>query len=136
MKRQRRTFSPEFKHDAAKLVLDQGYSHAEAARSLDIGETALRRWTDQLKAERSGSTPNTKALTPEQQRIQELEAQVNRLEREKSILKKATALLMSDEIKHIYESGQHTRQFDDDEQLRYAVDDIMIAFGKQMSSPA
>lgn len=43
---------------------------------------------------------------------------------------------LSDEIKHIYESGQHTRQFDDDEQLRYAVDDIMIAFGKQMSSPA
>ncbi len=35
-----------------------------------------------------------KALTPEQQKIQELEARINRLEREKSILKKATALLM------------------------------------------
>lgn len=43
---------------------------------------------------------------------------------------------LADEIKHIYESGLYTRQFDDDEQLRYAVDDIMIAFGKQMSSPA
>lgn len=38
-------------------------------------------------------------MTPEQQRIQELEARVNRLEREKTILKKATtALLMSDEL--------------------------------------
>jgi len=35
-------------------------------------------------------TPKSKALTPEQQRIQELEARCERLEREKSILKKAT----------------------------------------------
>jgi len=37
-------------------------------------------------------------MTPEQQKIQLLEARVNRLEREKTILKKATALLMSEEI--------------------------------------
>lgn len=97
-KRQRRTFSAEFKMDAASLVLDQGYSIPEAARSMDIGETALRRWVDQLKIERGGTTPTAKALTPEQQKIQELEAKISRLEREKSILKKATALLMSDEL--------------------------------------
>ena len=94
MARQRKTYSPEFKQEAASLVLDQGYSVPEASRSLDVGETAIRRWVDQLKAERDGVTPKGKALTPEQQRIQELEKQVNRLEREKSILKKATALLM------------------------------------------
>ena len=55
----------------------------------------------QLSDERGGSTPKSKALTPEQQKIQELEARVNRLEREKSILKKATALLMSDEMNNI-----------------------------------
>ena len=98
MKRQRRTFSTDFKHEAACLVLDQGYSISEACRSLDVGETALRRWVDQLKAERGGTTPSSKALTPEQQKIQELEARVQRLEREKAILKKATALLMSDEM--------------------------------------
>ena len=97
MARQRKTYSPEFKQEAASLVLDQGYSVPEASRSLDVGETAIRRWVDQLKAERDGVTPKGKALTLEQQRIQELEKQVNRLEREKSILKKATALLMSDE---------------------------------------
>ena len=97
-KRQRRTFSSEFKVDAASLVLDQGYSISEAARSLDIGDTALRRWVDQLKIERGGETPAVQALTPEQKKIQELEARINRLEREKSILKKATALLMSDEL--------------------------------------
>ena len=98
MKKQRQSFSIEFKHEAACLVLDQGYSVPEASRSLDVGETALRRWVDQLKLERGGETPKSKALTSDQRRIQELEARVNRLEREKAILKKATALLMSDEL--------------------------------------
>lgn len=100
-KRQRRTFTPEFKLEAASLVLDKGYSYAEACRSLDVGESALRRWVEQLKAERDGVTPSATALTPEQQKIQELETRVKRLEDEKRILKKATALLMSDEYKNM-----------------------------------
>ena len=101
MKKQRRSFTPEFKLEAASLVLDQGYSIAEACRSLGIGDTALRRWVDQLRAERDGETPASKAMTPEQKRIQELEARVKRLEQEKDILKKASALLMSDEFKNM-----------------------------------
>ncbi|PRD18783.1 UNVERIFIED_CONTAM: insO2 [Trichonephila clavipes] len=94
MTKQRRSFSQEFKLNSAKLILDDGYSFPEAARSLEVGETALRRWVKQLQEERGGTTPNSKALTPEQLRIQEFEAKVNRLEREKTILKKATALLI------------------------------------------
>ena len=94
----RRSFNTDFKREAANLVLKEGYSVGEASRSLDIGETALRRWIDQLEGERLGVTPKAKAFTDEQRRIQELEAQVRRLEQEKSILKKATALLMSDEM--------------------------------------
>ena len=98
MARLRRSFNTDFKREAANLVLKEGYSVAEASRSLDIGETALRRWIDQLEGERLGVTPKAKAFTDEQRRIQELESQVRRLEQEKSILKKATALLMSDEM--------------------------------------
>ncbi len=98
MAKQRRSFTAEFKLEAACLVLDQGYSIPEASCSLDVGETVLRRWVQQLQSERTGTTPISKALTPEQQKIQELEARINRLEREKDILKKATALLMADEL--------------------------------------
>ncbi len=42
MTKQRRTFSAEFKREAAGLVLDQGYSHIEASRSLAVVESALR----------------------------------------------------------------------------------------------
>ena len=65
------------------------------------GESALRRWVKQLSSERNGVTPKGKALTAEQQKIQVLEAQIKRLEQEKAILKKATALLMSDDLKHM-----------------------------------
>ncbi len=97
MTKQRRSFSAEFKREAADLVLKQNYSYIEASRSLGVGESALRRWVGQVQQERQGVTPQSKALTPEQQKIQELEARIARLEREKSILKKATALLMSED---------------------------------------
>jgi transposase len=101
MTKQRRTFSAEFKREAADLVLKQDYSFIEASRSLGVGESALRRWVDQVQQERTGVTPHSKALTPEQQKIQELEARIARLEREKSILKKATALLMSEDLERL-----------------------------------
>lgn len=87
MSKQRRTFSPEFKRSAASLVLDQSYSHVDASRSVGVAESVLRRWVQQLHQERRGITPQSPAMTPEQQRIQELEARVERLEREKTILK-------------------------------------------------
>lgn len=36
-------FTPEFKREAASLVIGQGYSHIEAARSLELVEPALQR---------------------------------------------------------------------------------------------
>ncbi len=72
MTKQRRTFIPEFKREASCLVLDQGYSHTEAARSLGLIESALRRWVNQLQQERGGVTPTSKALTPDQQKPRNL----------------------------------------------------------------
>ncbi|WP_349343457.1 IS3 family transposase [Marinobacter sp. MMG032] len=88
MTRKRRSFTPEFKQEAASLVLDQGYTIAQASMSLGVVESALRRWVQQLTDEREGVTPKGKALTPEQRRIQELEARCKRLEQEKDIPKK------------------------------------------------
>ncbi|KPY55995.1 hypothetical protein ALO46_04293 [Pseudomonas syringae pv. solidagae] len=48
-------------------MLDQGYSHIEASRSLGVVGSALRRRVSQLQQERIGVTPQSKALTPEQQ---------------------------------------------------------------------
>jgi transposase len=55
-------------------------------------------WVRQLRQERQGTTPQGSAITPDQRHIQELEKQLRRVEMEKEILKKATALLMSDSL--------------------------------------
>jgi len=93
----RKSYPPEFKQETASLVLDQGYSRKAAAEAMGVGYTALDRWVRQLRQERSGEPPEKgRAITDTQRQIQELKAQIKRLEREKTILKKATALLMSD----------------------------------------
>ena len=99
MKKPRPVFTDEFRNDAARLVLDQGYTVTEASAAVGVGNTALRRWVKQLDGERVGITPKSKAFTPDQQRIQELEARIKKIEWEKDILKKATALLMQDDMK-------------------------------------
>ena len=69
----RKSYTTDFKREAASLVLDQGYSVRTACEAMDVGHTAMRRWVNQLRQEREGITPEkSKALTPEQQRIQEL----------------------------------------------------------------
>lgn len=100
MSKKRQSFTPEFKLEAVSLVSDKGYSISEACRALEIGPTALRRWIQQFEQEEQGITPvGSKALTTEQRQIQELQKRIQRLELEKDILKKATALLMTDEFK-------------------------------------
>lgn len=92
----RRQHSPEFKLEAASLVVDQGYTRRKAAEAMGVDVSSIGRWIAELRRERGGKRPAGKALTPEQQRIQELEAKVAELELEKAILKKASALLLAD----------------------------------------
>jgi transposase len=99
-KQTRRTFSPEFKLETAQLVLDQGYTHDDAAKAMGVGFSTVGNWVRQLKKERRGVTTNHAPMTPEQIEIRELKRRNERLELEKDILKKATALLMSDSMKN------------------------------------
>ena len=95
--KKRRTYTDEMKRESALLVVDQSYSIGEACSATGVSLSAMRRWVNQLKAERCGETPVTgKALTSAHQEIQSLRVQIKKLEREKAILKKASALLMSD----------------------------------------
>jgi transposase len=94
---ERKVYTREFKLHAASMVLDDNCSVPEVCASLDIGPTALRRWVDQVRKEREGQpVKGTKAITEDQRQIQELKAKIKRMEMEAEILKKATALLMSD----------------------------------------
>jgi transposase len=86
----RKKYSKEFKLDAVSLVSEQGYSRVEAARSLDINANMLGRWVKEHKTEDGQAFRGNGKLTPEQEELRALKAQVKRLQMEKDILKKAT----------------------------------------------
>ena len=86
----RKKYPKEFKLDAISLVLDQGYTRTEAARSLGINANMLGRWIKEQQAEDGQAFRGNGKLTPDQEEIRKLKARVKRLEMEKDILKKAT----------------------------------------------
>ena len=94
MTRKRRGFTGEFKRDAVRLVTDEGYSFAEAGRSLGVRGDMIARWKRRLEATDEAS--NRGHQGSDQQRIRELEAQVRKLRMEKDILKKATAFFVQE----------------------------------------
>jgi transposase len=100
-KRTRPTFSPEFRQEAAQLVVEKGYSIREAAESMGVGLSTMDKWVKQLRAATDGRPVKGAPVTPEQQRIRELEKKIKRIETENEILKKATALLMSDSLNNL-----------------------------------
>lgn len=87
----------EQKLEYAKLMVDEGYSNKKIMEISGASDSAVSRWKRQYMAELKGQTPEgKKALTPEQQRIQELEKQLWRAKRDNEILKKATAFFVRD----------------------------------------
>ncbi|WP_241640624.1 IS3 family transposase [Rosenbergiella epipactidis] len=87
-KKNKRTFTPEFRLECAQLIVDKGYSYRQASEAMDVGSTTLESWVRQLRRERQGITPSATPITAEQQRIRELEKQVRRLEEQNTIFKK------------------------------------------------
>ncbi len=82
--RPRRTFTKEYKADAVALVLDEGRTLADAARTLDIGDGNLGNWVRQARVdrgEREGLTTEDKAELVELRR----ENARLRMERDRSV---------------------------------------------------
>ncbi|TGC27137.1 IS3 family transposase [Pseudomonas citronellolis] len=75
------------------MIKDQGLSITQVCRDMDLGETAVRRWVQQYEAELSGQAGVGKPLTPEQQRIRQLEAENRQLKQDNDLLKKGLGLL-------------------------------------------
>lgn len=84
----RRSFTDEFKVSAVKLVLEQSYTIAEAAKSLGIDPASLRSWLKQYGSAAGNGTSGKLSMQAELRRLRE---ENKRLLMEREILKKATA---------------------------------------------
>ncbi len=91
MAKARRSFTPEFKVQAFRLVTEQGKSIAEVARDLDLGESLLRSWKTALAAGGALAFPGRGNPPALEEELRRLRAENKRLQMERDILKKATA---------------------------------------------
>ncbi len=91
MTRKRRTFDAGFKLQVVQMVRDQGLSVGQVCRDMDLVESAVRRWVEQVDAEKTGLPGIGRPLTAEQQRIRQLEAELRQLRQDNDLLKKASA---------------------------------------------
>jgi transposase len=87
MARQRKTFDPSLKLEVVRMIKEQGLSVQHVSQTMDIGPTAIRRWLEQYGAEQNGQPGIGKPLTPEQQRIRQLEQENRQLKGDVEILK-------------------------------------------------
>ena len=90
-RRIRREFDTSFKLEVVRMVKDQGLPVSDVCRSMDLGETVVRRWVKQYQAELNGQPGIGKPLTVEQQRMRQLETENRQLRRDNDLLKKASA---------------------------------------------
>ena len=87
---QKRTYKQcrkEFKEEAVALVVEQGYSVPEAAKSLGIAANMLYRWKEQIELQRDGKV----LVEDEREELKRLRKENKELRMEKEILKKASA---------------------------------------------
>ena len=91
MARVRRTYTREFKIEAVKLITEQGYSVAEAARSLGLHENLIRSWKQAFQDQGKQAFPGQGCLSPIEEEVRRLRAENKRLLAERDILKKAAA---------------------------------------------
>lgn len=82
-------YSPEFREEAARMVVETSRAIAAVAREVGVNETTLGNWVRDYKATQVGDEP-TLALS-ERARLRELERRTRELEMENTFLKKAAA---------------------------------------------
>jgi transposase len=95
MARNRRKFSPEYKDEAVRMVIETSKPIAEVARGLGINEGTLGNWVNQYRNSHSDGEP---ALTvTERARLKELERENRELRMEREFLKKAAAFFAQEQ---------------------------------------
>jgi len=82
-------YTPEFKEQAARKVIDNSLPIAQVARELGINDTTLGFWVKDYRKKLAGQ-PLPPDM-PDAERIRELERRNRELETENTFLKKAAA---------------------------------------------
>lgn len=80
-------FTPEFKEEAVRQIIDRKYSVAEVSARLGVSAHSLYKWVKTVAPDKSEQRATE--LNDAKSEILRLRAQLRRIEKERDILKKA-----------------------------------------------
>jgi transposase len=92
----RRSFTLEFKHEAARLVLERGMTVAQAAKDLDLHENVLRKWVRDAKQNGTRAFPGRGRQRPDDAEVSRLKRELAKTKAERDVLKKAIAYFVKE----------------------------------------
>jgi transposase-like protein len=89
-------YDKEFRLGAARLVVEQGYTQAEAGRRLGVTPTTIKTWIERFR--KSGELPLAGQPVPEAEELKTLRKELRRVQMENEILKKAAAYFAKESL--------------------------------------
>ena len=92
MTKARRRYSREFKREAVQLLETSGKSASELERELGIGKGNLWRWKREVAVDGKDAFPGHGRVAADQERLRQLERELEIVRQERDILKKAVAI--------------------------------------------
>ncbi len=92
--RKRRNYTPAYRREAARLVIDTGRPIVQVAKEIGVGEALLGRWVAQVRARDDDPPP---ALdVDERAELERLRVENAELRMDREFLKKATAFFVTE----------------------------------------
>jgi len=93
----RKQYSPEFRAEATRLVLDENMAQKDVAKDLGIPLSSMSRWVRQARIDRGEGEPG-ELKSSDRDELRELRKKVRQLEMERDILKKAAAFFAKESL--------------------------------------
>jgi len=94
MAKQRRSFTPEYKQQISRMVVEESRAIPSTAREIGVSEQTLRNWVNAYRQAHAGE--ETPLGISERARLRELEKENRELRAEKEFLGKAAAFFASE----------------------------------------
>lgn len=92
----RKRYDREFKLQASRLVVEQGYSYREAGESLGTTSWSIRQWVKKFRE--TGELPPADQPVPEAEELRRLRKENKKLMIDNEILRKAAAYFAKESL--------------------------------------
>jgi transposase len=89
--RHRQNYSPDFREEAVKLLLDKGLSLQEAASRLGVPKNTLNGWVRNFRRKLAEIAAGGSTVSDLEREVRQLRKELAKARMERDILKKATA---------------------------------------------